>query len=168
MYRSDIPSNFGAFVNYVKFTFNYDDLTAAATTQTISLLENPPVNTTSAFYVPQAGKVLGVCVHHTVAFAGTAITGVTVSVGNSNLGVAGFAPAFNIFQAVADTTLQETAEFKAGQITAAQPTVTFVSTGGNLSAMTAGSVDIYILFLNVSEPVTYTYGLAQGSLVSQP
>lgn len=157
MVRNDIATGFGGAIQLTKFTLDQTDLTAAATTQNINLLENPipggPVSITPNvnFQIPQGGVILGVRIKHEVAFTATSLTAMTVSVGKSGNNTF-FASAFDVFQAVADTTIQESSMFKSGQLTAVPVTVTFTSTGANLNAATmAGRVSIYICWLNVSQ-----------------
>lgn len=163
MFRTDIITGLGGAISTVKYTLTYSDLTTAGTSQTISLNANPggnavntpatstPINSAN-FQIPQTGKVLTCTIHHTTAFSGGAITAMTVSVGKVGGSNTFVAPAFNVFTGAADTNLQESFAVGSGQITAWGVTVTFTSTGGNVNAATAGSVDIYITYLNVSSP----------------
>jgi hypothetical protein len=160
--RTDIATGLGDGVQFVKYTITFADLTTAGLTQTISLPVNPtstpfippatsaPPNV-SNFVIPQAGVVLYSKVQHTIPFAGGTIASMTCSVGKlggSNTFVNG--TAFNVFGAAADTTLQEAQAISSGQNTAWGVTVTFVSTVGNVNAATAGSVNIYIAYLDVT------------------
>lgn len=140
MQRTGIALDFGSGPRYEKFTIGYAELSAAALTKDITL-----------FTLPRAGKILGVFVKHSVAFGGGSISAVSVSVGKSG-STTFFTSAFDILQAVADTTVQETALFKGGQLTALPIVARFTSVTANLSALTAGSVDIYVLYLPVSTP----------------
>lgn len=151
MFRTDLTTSLAGNTSYVKWTIGYQDLSAAATTQTINLPWNAQAVNPQNFTIPQGGKMLGVMVHHTVAFAGPSITAMTVSVGVSGTATF-FTAAFDVFQAVANTTLQETAMFKSGSLVAVPVTVTFTSTGANISVLTAGSVDIYMNVLNCTSP----------------
>lgn len=152
MQRTDLVTSMGGNVTYVKFTIPYTDLTGTASTAlTTNLLANPSVGNTTAFQIPQAGVVQGVKVHPTVAFAGTLVSAMTVSVGVTGTTTA-LTSAYDIFQAVSNTVVQETALFKSTTIAPITVTVTFTATGANLTALTAGSVDIYICMLNVSTP----------------
>lgn len=156
MIRNDVGLGLNGGLAYVKFTLTYSDLSTAGLSQSINLQQNPipggAVAITPAvnFQIPQGGVLLGVRIHHTTAFSGGAITAMTVSVGKSGSN-AFFASAFDVFQAVGDTTLQETSLFKAGGINAVPVTATFTSIGANVNAATAGSVDIYLCLLNVSQ-----------------
>jgi hypothetical protein len=151
MQRTDIGLAMGGNVAFCIFTIGYQDLLAIAATSSgqLPLVYNQGA---LAFNIPAGGLMLGVRIHHTVSFAGGGpLTAMTVAVGNA--GTANFfAPAFDIFQAAANNTLQETALFKAGTVAAVPVTVTFTATGGNLSQLTAGSVDIWLYWLNVSSP----------------
>ncbi len=152
MQRTDIAVGMAGNVSYVKFTIGYTDLNAtAALTLALSLQAQPP-NATPVFQIPQGGVMLGAMVHHTVAFAGTAITAVSVSLGVLGGSATFFTPAFDILQAVANNTLQQTSMFKSGTVAAATVQANFTAVGANLTALTAGSVDIFILYLNVTTP----------------
>ncbi len=127
---------------YKRFTITHADLTDTDTEQTINL-----------FTLGKGSKVLGVNIKHSVAFAGGTINAVTVSVGSAIVGAAGFAAAYDIFAAVANTSLQETAGFKSGGYDAQTVYAVFTSTAGNLDTATAGSVDIDILVADVTTPL---------------
>lgn len=131
--------DFGLGLKYDEFTITYKDLTAAGTSQSIPLL-----------LLKARGKILGVHIKHSTQFAASGATALTVSVGNASSATA-YAAAFNLLAAVADTTLSETALFKAGQESAVQVLAVFSSTGANLNTATAGSVTIRILYI---EPTT--------------
>jgi hypothetical protein len=77
----------------------------------------------------------------------------TVSVGKSGTATY-FTSTQDIFAAVADGTVQETALFKHGQFTALAVIATFTPTGDTCSAATAGSVAIDIAFLNTTVDFT--------------
>ena len=142
MEKTGVGLNLGGALEYRRFTVPYTDLTdTAGTSKAVTL-----------FTIPKGGKILGVFAKHSVAFAGVAISAMTVSVGKSG-STTFFTSAFDIFAAVADTTVQETALFKCGQLTALAVIATFTSTGANLTVLTAGSVDIYVLFANVTTPL---------------
>ncbi len=152
MQRTDIALSLGAGLSWIKFSIGYTDLNAtAATTLAIRLPAQPP-NTTPYFQIPEGGVLMGVQVHHTTAFAGAAITAMTVSVGLQGGSATFFTNAFDIFQAVANNTLQQVSMFKSGSVAAVGITANFTATGANLTALTAGSVDIFLCVLNVSMP----------------
>jgi hypothetical protein len=147
----------------VKYTITFSDLTTAGTAQTLYLSADPGGNafqtpSTTAppnaqnFAIPQAGVILYAKVHHTTAFSGGTIASMTVSVGKLGGSNTFVTPAFNVFQAAGDTTLQETFAIPSGQISPWGITVTFTSTVGNVNAATAGSVDIYLAYINVTSP----------------
>jgi len=141
--RIDLGIAMGSGPQFTRWTIPYTDLTAAALVQSVNL-----------FTLNQGGIILGVRIKHTTAFAGTAWSATTVSVGWASDYTA-FASAFDIFQAVADTTLQNTSEFKCVTNAAAGTAVVarFTSVGGNLSAGTAGAVNIDVLYLQPSVAV---------------
>lgn len=152
MYRTDFGMAMGGNVAYCKFTVPYSDLTSfAATSQQIPLVFNTLSNIPGSFQIPQGGAMCGAKVHATVAFAGPSISAMTVSLGVTGTATF-FTAAFDIFQAVGNTVLQETSMFKSGSAIAVTVLANFVATGANLSALNAGSVDLYIYWLNVSTP----------------
>lgn len=154
MIRTDAGLALGGNLSYAKWTFGYNDVNGTAgTTLALTLLENPEGgNTTTAFQIPQAGVIMFVYVHHTVPFAGTGITGMTVSLGVLGGSATAFTSAFNVFQAAANTTYQLTTGPLTTTIAAQSLTANFTSTGANLSLATAGAVDIYLCWLDVSTP----------------
>lgn len=170
MTRTNLVPQFGQVVQFMSYQFGSADLTAAATTQTITLLANPASNVSGItggspnLTLNQGSLILYIRIKHSVAFAGTSWTACTVSVGKSGGATNYFAPAFNIFQAVADGTLQETVMPPMGQLSACTLTVTFTSTGGNLNVCTAGTVNIDILALPVSTP-TFTAAYFSGQVL---
>lgn len=168
MYRSDVALQAGGKISQTQFIITYADLAAITGAGAQSINFTDADNTSSGgsatiFYIPNAGgvlatgstpgggKILGIEVKEQTTFVGTSITALTISVGRSGNNTAFTAP-FALMQTVADTTLQETSLFKAGGRAQFAPTVTFTPTGGNLSAMTAGSVTVTITYLNVSTP----------------
>lgn len=152
MYRTDIASAMGANVAYCKFTIGFQDLTVfAAASQAIPLVANALSNIPALFNIPQGGAMLGVGIHHTVPFAGTGITAMTVSLGAAG-NVSLYANPFNIFQPAANTTFQNTQQFAMSIGAATTVLANFIATGANLALLTAGSVDIYIYWINVSTP----------------
>ena len=163
MQRLDVGLGMGGALQLVKYTISYLDLATytSSQTQTFTLPQDPPsigapsVSTPANFIIPQGGVNMGVKIHHTSSFNGSSSTGtmsnVTVSVGTQNSGPTFLASAFNVFQAPGDNVLQETANFKSGQMSSAAVTVTVASTGSAmLATMYQGSVDVYLCNLNVS------------------
>lgn len=141
--QTGLALNLGGDIAVRRFTIGFADCTAAATTQTKAL-----------FTLGRESIVIGCRIKGRTAFAGTAITGVTVSVGSTSLGVTGIASAFNIFQAVAAGTFQLSQLFKQGPDADEVINAYLTSVGGNLSAMTAGSVTIDVYYLNQTTPAT--------------
>jgi hypothetical protein len=76
----------------------------------------------------------------------------TVSLGSSGGSATQFTSAYDVYQAVADGTLQETATPAMGKLSAVTPTVTFTPTGANCSVCTAGVVNIDVFLC----PITTT------------
>jgi len=162
---TDVAVGLGGLVTLRKFTIPYNDpnlialgaVTAGNVNLAVSSLTNAPIQPTTSpvqgYLLNQAAKILGVCIHHTTAFTGTGpLTALTVSVGNS-ISNTQFTNTQDIFQATGDTVLLETGGlFKCGQITPSQVFARFTATGGNLNVLTAGSVDIYVMFTDVTSP----------------
>jgi len=137
---SGIASNLGGSLEYRRFQITYSDLTTADTTHTQALMTLPA----------GGAQILGVFVKHSTAFSGGSLSSMTVSVGKSG-SVTFFTSTFDIYQAVADTTVQETSLFKKGQLTALPVIATFTGSH-NVNTATAGVVDIYILYVNQTTP----------------
>ena len=163
MQRLDVGMGMGGTLQLVKYTITYQDFVTFTSTQTasIALPQNPPsigavsVTTPANYIIPEGGVNMGVKIHHTSSFIGSSSTGtmtnVTVSLGTVNSGPTFLASPFNVFQAPGDNVLQETANFKSGQMSSAVVYANFVSTGSAmLSTMYQGSVDLYMCNLNVS------------------
>lgn len=119
-----------------KYTVAYTAILAAATSEQEAL-----------FTLPAGGIVHAVKIKHSAAFAGTGITALTASVGIAGDGDK-YAAAFDVFQAAGDAVLQLSATPAAESHDSGGTAVVaeFTSTGANLSALTAGSVDIFVLW----------------------
>ena len=118
-----------------KYTVTYSQLAAAATSNDIELLQ-----------LPAKTMLTGAVIKHSTAFSGGILTNYTVSVGISGT-LAKYASAFNVFQAVSDTTKQVQFELAQDIESFANSTsirVAAVSTGTTLDQATAGSVDIWV------------------------
>lgn len=140
MTSRDYALSLGGCLRYREFTIPYTDLTAAATTQNVTLMT-----------LPKFGKVLGVTIKHSTAFAGTGPwTSCTVSVGSSGDPTA-HAGAFDIFQAVGDTVFQDSDQYKSLS-NAAYSIIAKFTASHNVSTATAGQVDIRILYMDVTTP----------------
>jgi len=157
MTRQGLATGLGSLVNFWSYQFTFNDFAnlaggsgVAATLNLFNLLSGPPYNTSIALVYKQGSVILYIRVKHSVAFSGGGLTGLTVSVGKTGGATNFFTPAFNIFQAVADGTLQETYSPAMGQLSAVTPTVTFTPTGAALQAITAGVVNIDVLLAEVT------------------
>jgi hypothetical protein len=153
MTRQGLATGLGSLVQFWSYQFTYADLTTAGLTQTLNLyniLSGPPYNTSIALALKQGSVILYIRVKHSVAFSGTGITAMKLRVGKSGGATNFFTPDFDVFQAVADGTLQETALVPMGQLSGVTPTVTFTSVGGNVNAATAGVVNIDVLIAEVT------------------
>lgn len=138
---ASIASTLGAQVTKVastaKVTIPKASLTAAGLTQAV------PVIT-----LPANAVVTGIRIKHSEVFAAENMTALTVSVGIAGTATA-YANAFNILQAVSATALEDTALFKGVSAASHAVIATFTAEGANLgdgeaTALTTGSVDIYV------------------------
>jgi len=86
-----------------KYTVAYDNaaFTAGATTANVTIAS-----------LPAYAKVTGVTIKHSAPFVGAGMTTTTVSLGDGSNHTAYSTPAFDIAQASADTTFQDTAQYK--------------------------------------------------------
>lgn len=144
MQVSELATGLGQGVTFRRFVVTYLDLQA---------IVGAGAKTVALFSLPIGAIILGVRQKHSVAFAGGALSAMTVSTGKSGTATY-FTAAQDVFAAVADGTVQETALFKHGQFTALPVIATFTPTGDTVAAATAGSVAIDIAFLNPSVDFT--------------
>jgi hypothetical protein len=123
-----------------KYTVDFEDLAAAATTNDIQLFE-----------LPAGGVIHRVVIKHGTAFAGGSISAYTVSVGKAG-DLTAYAGAFDAFQTVGDTVFQHSGNEGTspdglenfGSVTSVR--VAAVSTDDDLDAATAGEVDVFVLW----------------------
>jgi hypothetical protein len=117
---------------WTKYTVPFTSAQTASTTNAVTVVS-----------LTAKQLVCGVVEKHTTAFAGTSISGLTVTVGDSNGTSTTYSPvAFNLLQTVSNTAFVANnvlgmASFAGGTVQA-----NFTSSGANLSALTAGSLDI--------------------------
>ena len=162
MTQQGLATNLGGAIQFWSFQFTYNDLTSqtsasgvAATLNLYNALSGPPYNTSVAFTLGQGSFILYTRVKHSTPFTGGSLTGMTVSVGKSSGAANFFTQAFNVFQSVADGTLQETFAQPMGQLTSVTPTVTFTPTGDKLANCTAGVLNIDMAVAVVTTPAQY-------------
>ena len=163
MTQQGLATNLGGAIQFWSFQFTYSDLAGnaaasgvAATLNLYNTLSGPPYNTTTAMTFPQGSFIIYTRVKHSTPFTGGSISAMTVSVGKSGGAVNFFTQAFNVFQSVADGTLQETFAQPMGQLSATTPTVTFTPTGDKVANCTAGVLNIDIAVAMVTTPAQYT------------
>lgn len=155
MTKQDLALNYGGRVRAVRFTVGFADLQATsgsgAKAVTLADSDNPSL----VFTLPNYSKVCGVSVKTTTAFAGGSLSALTVSLGISGSATR-FTAAYDIFQAVADTTIQETAMWKLGQASAIAGglILTFTPTGDSCSAATAGAMFVDVFFVEMTSTFT--------------
>jgi hypothetical protein len=96
--------------------------------------------------LPARAKVQGVTIKSTVAFAGTAVSSTTVSVGNGASTYDQHASPYDIFQAVGDTVFQDSVQFKSTTMAGYNLSAHFIANtnfgNGAATVLTAGSVAI--------------------------
>jgi hypothetical protein len=126
----------GSVPRWLKVTLGHADLAAAATSNSVALQT-----------LPAGAVVHAVKVKHSEAFAGGAISAYTISVGPS-ASPTQYINAHNVFQAVGDTVMDSdaTVTFLTHAAAGTDLEVKADSTGANLNAATAGSVDIWVLW----------------------
>jgi hypothetical protein len=118
-----------------KVTVAHTAFQTAALTNTITLLS-----------LPASGIVHAARIKHSVAFAGTSITAYIVSVGITGA-LQDIADNFDVFQAVADTSFELVGSGvrSYASATSTDIKITATSVGANLSASSAGSVNVWLL-----------------------
>jgi hypothetical protein len=132
-----VSAEAGEAMQIFKHTKTYADLSAAGLTNNITL------------FTLGAGQVIHMAkIKHSISFGGGAIASYTISLGIATE-LAKYATAFNVFQAVAGDTMQLT-ELPATENhdAAVAVKIAAVSTGANLNAATAGSVDVWFWISN--------------------
>jgi hypothetical protein len=128
---SQMPTNVQV---WNKYTIGFASVQTAATTNAVTVV---------SLSAKQA--VCGVFEKTTTAFAGTSITGLTATIGDSNGTATTYSPvAYNLLQTVSNTAFVANnvlgmASYAGGTIQA-----NFTATGANLSALTAGSLDVTV------------------------
>ena len=119
---------------WVKYTVSHTSLQAAALVNDIEL-----------FQLAAKQCLHAVMIKHSTAFSGGAIATYTLSVGLSGT-LTKYTSAFDVFQATGNTVLQTSNSVNV-ENTAATTSVRLsaISTGANLNASAAGSVDVYVM-----------------------
>lgn len=118
-----------------QYTVAESAFTAAAASEDIEL-----------FSLPAGGIIQAVKIKHSTAFSGGTLSAFTVSVGITGT-LDKYASAFDVFQAVADTTMQLSNSFGTedhGSATSIR--INAAATGDTVNNATAGSVDVWVLW----------------------
>jgi len=125
-----------AVPRWKKFTVTHTQLQAAATTNNITL-----------FTLPGHGVIHAVKMKHSAAFTGGAISAYTINIGITD-NLTKYTIPHNVFQAPGDTVMQldTTAGFETANSSGKDIKIAATSTGANLSASTAGSIDVWVLY----------------------
>jgi hypothetical protein len=129
---------FGGGATWTKFTLGQAALATAATTNTINLLAGGEL--------AAGGVIQGVKIKHSTLFD---VAGYTIEVGitgNTNK----YASAFDVTQAVSDTTLQLSQTFFTENHGSATDIKVTANASANLDTATTGSVDIWVLISDAS------------------
>ena len=114
-----------------------------------SLQTASTTDTVTAFSLPAGYILMGVAIKHSIAFAGTLITDVTLDVGIST-DKTKFISAFDVLAAVSSTNFDYLiANYIADFTNATNITLRASSVGANLSALSAGYVSVYYLIQKV-------------------
>lgn len=113
-----------------RFILTFADLSEADGSQTITLMT-----------LPKGAIIKGVRIKHSTAFSGGGAGAVTCAVGSAAGATNSFAAAFDVFQAVANTTAQMTSGWKANTYAADTLTAT-IAANVNVNTLTAGVVNI--------------------------
>lgn len=129
---TDFDTQWVSVSTLLKASKSYTDFQTAATTVAIT-----------AVTLAEAALLKSVVLKHSTAFAGTSITAVTVSVGVS--GDAGkFINEFDVLQATGDTVFEMDMVNYIGSFgSTTDILITMTAVGANLSALTAGALDIF-------------------------
>lgn len=115
-----------------KFTVDESDFTAAATSEHIEL-----------FSLEAGGIIHAVKIKHSTAFSGGGAGSVTLSVGIAS-NTTKYASAFDVFQAVADTTLQLSDSFNTEDHGSATSIRVEAVSDVNVGDLTAGAAEIWV------------------------
>lgn len=126
-----IQADSGAMLH---FTIPFSSLPAGASPVTVSL-----------FTPPSKTIVYGVVIKPSTSFTGGGLSAMTMGVGTAGSANLYSNSAFNVFQAVANTTFLAFGGFTVDNwIIPGAVVATFTSTGANPNAATAGSVDVFV------------------------
>lgn len=136
-----------ATVTQTSFTYQQVSRCATYTVGEASLTDADTSEDETLFTLPAGGRVTGVAIKHSTAFTGGGLSAMTVSVGVSGTVTAYSISAFDIFQAVANTTMLLADNFNSTTNASQTVIAQFNSTGANVSAATAGSVDLEVCYV---------------------
>lgn len=138
------PTNPTAVPTWLRFTFTHTDLQAAALTNSFTI-----------YSAPARVNLLGAILKHTAQFAGTGITGYSVSLGLSG-DLQRYLTTFDVLTAPSNTKPSGYAEGYFGdqyQFGAATSVLlAAVSTGANLDQSTAGAGTLWLLVSALGAP----------------
>jgi len=151
MQVTDLALNAGSGVTMRQWTITYADLQAISGSgaQSIALL----LSNGKQFSLPQAGTILFSRINVTTAFAGGALSALTMSVGTSGA-TTGVQSARSIFATGCFDVHGLNSEFNSDAAQALQ--VTLTPSSDVLANCTAGSLTLTLAILNVSTPVVTT------------
>lgn len=150
MTKKDFAVQYGNGVRATIFTVTFADLQAISGSgaQPITLADAD--NPLKLFTIPQYSRIMSIMVKTSVAFTGGSLSGMTMSLGVTGA-VTRFTAAYNIFQTIGDTVLQETASPASGQYSTINAIIaTFTPTADTLANCTAGQLEIEILWAEVT------------------
>lgn len=121
----------GSVPSCSKYTVAYSTLTDADTQQDVTL-----------FNLPARGKITGLTIKHSTAFAATGLTALTTKIGWSGDSQFYGGP-FDISTVVSDTNFTDDGGHASASHAAHNVVARFDSTGANLNTLSAGSVDVW-------------------------
>lgn len=131
-----IPLNIG---KWVKSSIAYTDFAGFGSTATLFL-----------YNLPLGGVIHSAVIYPTVAFAGSSITGVTLSLGTFGLPRT-IAPAFDVTATPSGDNFQITnVEQSYDMLNVTQILITGTATGATLNALSAGAADIYLFVTQIN------------------
>jgi hypothetical protein len=140
-----VPLNFGGQLRCIEYLIDFNcinSIIGAATSGNINL-----------FTTNRYSQFILILVKHNAQFAGGIAGTLKVSVGTTGtVTQLTAATADLVATAVADTAYQRTSSPDLGTVASTQIIMNVVSSSGNLGALTAGSVSVYVFDGNVTTP----------------
>ena len=171
MVVNEVASAYGSFITYRKVTVNYTDLTDAVggQAQTLSLSGlggTTPANQLSLvnsgiITIPAGAWLIGARMKVTALFTGGSLATLTASLGISGGSATGIIAASDVLGCTVGTVYSQAASVlttinSTTLLPALIPQVTFTPTTYALTALTAGQLDIELIYTNISQTTSNT------------